>query len=49
MHGPIHIKNPLGYYSCSIKDKAVRAYTIKKYEGIRVIAPLILNLDTRLR
>jgi len=48
-HVPLLLNSPFRYYSCSLKDKAVCAYAIRKYGGIGGIALLIFNLDTRLR
>ena len=48
-HMPLLLNSPFGYYSCSVKDKAICAYAIRNYGGIGGIALLILNLDTRLR
>jgi hypothetical protein len=35
-HTPRLLNSPFGYYSCSLKDKAVRAYAIKKCGGLEV-------------
>jgi hypothetical protein len=48
-HMPLLLNSPFGYYSCSLKDKAVCACAIRKYGGIGGITLLFLNLDTRLR